>query len=200
MQKQLILAGLMTLAGTALASTTNMENPLYKNKEGVSSLITADQDSADQYCFLKGFTASEDFEVTYKSSQSWTYDGEKWILEDTDAVLKSVECQGDRAEVEPYGRRYPKRPGRRYPGGGYPGGGYPGGGYPGGGYPGGGYPGGGYPGGGYPVAMVAILVVAIRVDIIREDTLRDVTVKSLENGTEAEREHLFLLEVAITAA
>ena len=150
MQKQLILAGLMTMAGTALASTTNMENPLYKNKQGVSSLITADQDSADQYCLLNGFTASEDFEVTYKSSQSWTYDGEKWILEDTDAVLKSVECQGDRAEVEPYGRRYPKRPGRRYPGRHYPGGGYPGGGYPGGGYPGGGYPGGGYPGGGYP--------------------------------------------------
>ena len=145
--------------------------------------------------------------MTYKSSQSWTYDGEKWILEETDAVLKSVECQGDRAEVEPYGRRYPKRPGRRYPGRGYPGGGYPG---------------GGYPGGGYPAAIlvvailaaailvvailvaailvVAILVVAIRVDIIREDTSRDVTVKSLENGTEAEREHLFLLEVAITAA
>ena len=181
-----------------------MENPLYKNKEGVSSLITADQDSADQYCFLKGFTASEDFEVTYKSSQSWTYDGEKWILEDTDAVLKSVECQGDRAEVEPYGRRYPKRPGRRYPGRGYPG------------------------------RLSWWRLSWWRLSWWRlswwwlswwrlswrwlswwwlswwrlswwwlsgwVDTSRDVTVKSLENGTEAEREHLFLLEVAITAA
>ena len=104
MKKSLLLAGLLSLTGasSALAETTELDNPLYKDFKGASAQITADQDSADQYCILKGFSLSEDFEVKYQDSKSWSFDGEKWTLEETDSVLSSVECSGERSEVEPY--------------------------------------------------------------------------------------------------
>ena len=167
MNRSQLVAGLISLLGSTVVmaqSSTKLDNPIYEDVNGSQYVITADLDSADQYCIMNGFSQAEDFEVTFKDSDSFTFNGEEWTADSTDAVLESVECSGEVLSFGPSkrgrNRGKSRRKNRRRHGGGHHGGGHHGGGHHGGGHHGGGHHGGGHHGGGHHTVAEAMAKVA----------------------------------------